>query len=84
MEIWYRHLAIADRLIVDVRKCLVRQKQHIVDLEQCGQDTRTATSLLGLLEESLHLMQSHRATILEKLAGCAEPKTGSSAFRGGP
>jgi hypothetical protein len=75
---------MADRLIVEARKCLARQKEHIVDLEQRGQDARTATALLGLLEESLHLMQSHRATILEKLAGCAEPKTGAAPSRDGP
>jgi hypothetical protein len=37
-------------------------------LEQDGQDASTATALLGLLEQTLHLMHWHRATILEKVA----------------
>jgi hypothetical protein len=73
-DTWYRHLAIADRLIVEARRRLADQKTHIADLEQQGEDTRTATALLSLLEETLRLMQSHRATILQKLAGLAQPE----------
>src|SRR5262245_7218010 len=67
-EIWYRHLAIADRLIVEARDCIDSQKQHLSLLEQDGEDTSRAVALLGLLEETLHLMHWHRATILEKVA----------------
>jgi predicted outer membrane protein len=67
-EIWYRHLAIADRLIVEARECIDSHRQHLSALEQDGEDTDRATALLGLLEETLHLMHSHRATILEKVA----------------
>src|SRR5262245_49351485 len=67
-EIWYRHLAIADRLIVEARDCIDSQKQHVSALEQDGEDTSRAAALLNLLEETLHLMYRHRATILEKVA----------------
>jgi hypothetical protein len=67
-EIWYRHLAIADRLIVEARDCMDSQKQHLSALEHDGEDTSRATALLGLLEETLQLMHCHRATILEKVA----------------
>jgi hypothetical protein len=78
-DTWYRHLAIADRLIVEARRRLADQKTHIADLEEHGEDTRTATALLRLLEETLRLMQSHRATILQKLAGQPEPRPGAPA-----
>ena len=67
-ELWYRHLAIADRLIVEARDCIDNQKQHLSVLEQDGEDTSRAVALLGLLNETLHLMHWHRATILEKVA----------------
>ena len=67
-ETWYRHLAIADRLIVEARECLDSHKQHLTALEQEGQDPGTAAALLSLFEETLHLMHWHRATILEKVA----------------
>jgi len=67
-ETWYRHLAIADRLIVEARDCIDSQKHHLSALEHDGEDTSRATALLGLLEETLHLMHCHRATILEKVA----------------
>jgi hypothetical protein len=67
-EIWYRHLAIADRLIVQARDCIDSQKQHLSALEHDGEDTSRATALLSLVEETLHLMHWHRATILEKVA----------------
>jgi len=67
-EIWYRHLAIADRLIVEARDCIDSQKRHVSALEQDGEDTSRAAALLNLLEETLHLMYCHRATILEKVA----------------
>jgi len=67
-ETWYRHLAIADRLIVEARECIDAHKQLLSALEHDGQDASTATALLGLLEQTLHLMHWHRATILEKVA----------------
>src|SRR5215813_5019179 len=67
-ETWYRHLAIADRLIVEARECIDTHKQRLSALEHDGQDASTATALLGLLEQTLHLMHWHRATILEKVA----------------
>jgi len=67
-DIWYRHLAIADRLIVEARECMDSHKQHLSALEQDGEDTDRATACLGLLEETLHLMHCHRATILAKVA----------------
>jgi len=78
-EHWYRHLAIADRLIVEARARLADQKKHIFDLERRGEDTCAATALLGLTEETLRLMQSHRATILQKLAGAPQPEPGPAA-----
>jgi hypothetical protein len=67
-EIWYRHLAIADRLIVEARECIDNQQQHLAALEHDGEDTRRATALLRLIQETLQLMHCHRATILEKVA----------------
>ena len=67
-ETWYRHRAIADRRIVEARDCIDSQKHHLCALEHEGEDTSRATALLGLLEETLHLMHCHRATILEKVA----------------
>jgi hypothetical protein len=69
-ETWYRQLAIADRLIVETRKCVDGHKAYLRDLEQAGQDSSKARVLLALLEEALALMHTHRATILQKLAGC--------------
>ena len=68
-ETWYRHLAIADRLIVETRKCVDGHKAYLCDVEQAGQDSGRARKLLALLEEALALMHTHRATILQKLAG---------------
>src|SRR5262245_1702062 len=79
-ETWYRHLAIADRLIVEARLRLAEQKDRIFDLERRGEDTRRATALLGLIEQTLRLMQSHRATILQKLAGDPQSKPGLATF----
>jgi len=67
-ETWYRHLAIADRLIVEARECIDNHKQHLSALQHGGQDASTAAALLGLLEQTLHLMHWHRATILQKVA----------------
>src|SRR6476660_636337 len=67
-ETWYRHLAIADRLIVETRERIDIHKQHLSALEHDGQEASTAAALLSLLEETLHLMRWHRATILEKVA----------------
>jgi hypothetical protein len=52
-ETWYRHLAIADRLIVEARDCIDSQKHHLSALKHDGEDTSRATALLGLLEETL-------------------------------
>lgn len=58
----------ADRLIVEARDCIDNQKQHLSVLKQDGEDTTRAVALLHLLQETLHLMHCHRATILEKVA----------------
>jgi len=47
-EIWYRHLAIADRLIVEARDCIDNQKQHLSVLEQDGEDISRAVAQLHL------------------------------------
>jgi|SRR5689334_4838442 hypothetical protein len=78
-EIWYRHLAIADRLIVEARDCIDNQKQHLSVLEQDGEDTSRAAALLQLLQETLHLMHCHRATILEKVAAYKSLELSKSA-----
>jgi hypothetical protein len=52
-EIWYRHLAIADRLIVEARDCSDNQKQHLSVLELAGEDTSRAAALLNLLVDAL-------------------------------
>ena len=67
-EIWYRHLAIADRLIVEARDCIDNQRQHLSVLEQDGEDTSRAAAQLHLLAQTLQLMHCHRATILKKVA----------------
>lgn len=67
-KIWYRHLAIADRLIVEARECIDNQKQQLRALKHDQQDTEGAAATLKLLEQTLHLMHWHRATILEKVA----------------
>src|SRR5262245_8820039 len=79
-ETWYRHLAIADRLIVEARLQLAEQKDRIFDLERRGEAKGRATALLGLIEQTLRLMQSHRATILQKLAGDPQSKPGLATF----
>jgi hypothetical protein len=38
-ETWYRHLAIADRLIVEARDCIDSQKHHLSALKHDGEDT---------------------------------------------
>jgi hypothetical protein len=77
-EIWYRHLATADRLIVEARDRIDNQRQHLSGLEQDGEDTSRAAALLNLLEETLHLMHCHRATILEKVAAYKSLELGKS------
>ena len=54
-EIWYRHLAIADRLIVEARDCIDNQKQHLSVLEQDGEDISRAAAQLHLLAQTLQL-----------------------------
>jgi hypothetical protein len=69
LDTWYRHLAIANRLIVEARDHVDCQKAQVSERERDGQDASRAAVLLELLEETLHLMHSHRATILRRVAG---------------
>ena len=55
-ETWYRHLAIADRLMLEARHCLEGHKQYLSGLAHGGQEAGKALALLSLLEETLHLM----------------------------
>jgi len=66
-EDWYRHLAIANRLIVEARECVEGQKAHISQLKQEGQSAGSAIALLRLYEETLHVMNTYRSTILDRV-----------------
>jgi len=65
----YRHLAQINRLIVEVQERIKSQKVYILELEQEERSTRRATALLRRFEMTLHLMNGHRAVILEKARG---------------
>ena len=64
-EHWYRQLASADLLIVEARERVEGQKTHISDLQREGQSTGKAVALLRLFEETLHVMNEYRSTILD-------------------
>jgi|SRR5215510_13241026 len=66
-EDWYRQLAIANRLIVAARECVVGQKARISALRQEGQSAGSAIALLRLCEETLHEMNDCRSTILDQV-----------------
>ena len=66
----YRKLAQTNRLIVEVRERIKRQKTQIRVLEHEDRSTRRATALLRQLEMTLHLMNGHRAVILQKARAC--------------
>ena len=63
----YRHLAQINLLIVEVRKRIERQKAHLVALEDERRSTTGASARLRQFEMTLHLMNYHRANILEKM-----------------
>jgi hypothetical protein len=66
----YRKLAQTNRLIVEVREDIKRQQAHIRALEREDRSTRRATALLRRLEMTLHLMNGHRAVILQRVRAC--------------
>jgi|SRR6185295_12395098 hypothetical protein len=66
----YRKLAQTNRLIVEVRERIKRQKTQIRVLEHEDRSTGRATALLRQLEMTLHLMNGHRAVILQKARAC--------------
>jgi hypothetical protein len=58
-----------------VRERIKRQKAQIRVLEHEDRSTRRATALLRQLEMTLHLMNGHRAVILQKArAGRCAPR----------
>ena len=62
-----RHLAQADRHIVDLEAHIDRQRvilKHALDM---GQPSELAESLLQALEESLGIFEKHRKLILERM-----------------
>ncbi|HET6926196.1 MAG TPA: hypothetical protein VFI48_05020 [Hyphomicrobiaceae bacterium] len=63
----YRKLAQINRLIVEVRERIKRQKVQIRALQLEERSTRRATALLRRLEMTLHLMNGHRTVILQKV-----------------
>ena len=63
----YRKLAQINRLIVEVRERIKRQKAQIRALQLEERNTRRATTLLRRLEMTLHLMNGHRTVILQKV-----------------
>ena len=65
----YRHLARVNRLIVEVRERIERQKARIFELEHAKRSTAKATQLLRQFEMTLHLMTEHRTVILQKMRG---------------
>ena len=66
----YRKLAQTNRLIVEVRERIKRQKAQIRVLEHEERNTRRATAFLRQLEMTLHLMNGHRAVILQRARAC--------------
>jgi hypothetical protein len=69
----YQKLAQTNRLIVEVRERIKRQKAHIRVLEHEDRSTRRATALLRPLEMTLHLMNGHRAVTLQKARAYPRP-----------
>jgi len=63
----YRHLARVNRLIVEARDRIERQKERIFELEHAQRSTAKARQLLRQFEMTLHLMTEHRAVILKKV-----------------
>jgi len=73
----YRKLAQINRLIVEVRERIKRQKVQIRALQLEERSTRRPAALLRRLEMTLHLMTGHRAVILQKVrADGSAPRSG--------
>jgi phage terminase Nu1 subunit (DNA packaging protein) len=66
-EIWYRHLAVVNRRIVEARWRIEGQQAQVSKLRQERRSARRATAALLKFEERLHLLNVHRASILEKV-----------------
>src|SRR5262245_29466671 len=62
-----RHLAQADRHIVDLKAHIVRQRVILKHALDTGQPSDLAESLLQALEESLSIFEKHRKLILEQM-----------------
>jgi hypothetical protein len=62
-----RHLAQADRHIVDLKAHIVRQRVILKHALDTGQPSDLAESLLQALEESLSIFEKHRKLILERM-----------------
>jgi len=77
----YRKLAQINRLIVEVRERIKRQKVQIRSLQHEERSTRRATALLRQLEMTLHLMNGHRAVILQRVRVCRCAPRSSAAGR---
>jgi len=64
MKAWYRHLASANRKIVEARYRITEQKAFISALEQSGRSTQAASALLYRFEDALRAMIADRGIIL--------------------
>ena len=62
-----RHLAQADRHIVDLKAHIVRQRVILKHALDTAQPSDLAESLLQALEESLSIFEKHRKLILEQM-----------------
>jgi hypothetical protein len=66
-EVERRHLAQANRHIVEAARRIARQELLIAKLEHNGRDTTAAAELLRQFEEIQQLMVRHRDMILQGL-----------------
>jgi hypothetical protein len=63
-----KHLAQADRHIIEVKKHILRQRVLVQKAIKTGRPSAEAQSMLEALQASLHAFEKHRQLILASLA----------------
>jgi hypothetical protein len=59
MDLYEKHLEMAQRHVVAGTDRVARQRAIVVALAQQGYDTETAEALLATMQDSLQLMRKH-------------------------
>jgi len=67
LEMEHRHLALSNRHIRESRERISAQRVRVARMQRDGEDTALSLQLLGLMENGLQIMLSHRALILAEI-----------------